>query len=167
MKKKGRGKKKKGFTLIELLVVIAIIGLLATLAVVSMSSARAKARDAKRISDIRQMSTIIDVEDAANPATSTTGNLTGCTGQRVLANTCTGPGDVSAFANFTDPTTPGTACNAAPTATCGYAMARGDGGANANTANYQICFWLEQPSSGLLAGEKRIGTSGVINDNCQ
>jgi len=158
-------KQKKGFTLIELLVVIAIIGLLATLAVVSMSSARAKARDAKRISDIRQMSTIIDVEEAANPANSTIGNLTGCAARMVLANTCTGPGDISAFANFRDPSTPGTACNSVPTATCGYAIARGDGAANTNS--YQICFWLEQPSSGLNAGEKRIGSSGIINDKCQ
>ena len=45
--------KKKGFTLIELLVVIAIIGLISTLAVVSLNKAKAKARDAKRMSDLK------------------------------------------------------------------------------------------------------------------
>jgi len=54
-------KNKKGFTLIELLVVIAIIGLLSTLAVVSLNNARTKARDARRQSDLKQISTAMEL----------------------------------------------------------------------------------------------------------
>jgi prepilin-type N-terminal cleavage/methylation domain-containing protein len=44
-----------GFTLIELLVVISIVSLLTSIVLSSLSSARIKARDAKRIQDLRQI----------------------------------------------------------------------------------------------------------------
>lgn len=47
--------KKRGFTLIELLVVIAIIGLLATLSVLAFQASRARARDSRRLADIKQL----------------------------------------------------------------------------------------------------------------
>lgn len=53
-------KNKKAFTLIELLVSVAIIGLLATISIIALNSARARARDAKRVSDIKQMQTAIE-----------------------------------------------------------------------------------------------------------
>jgi prepilin-type N-terminal cleavage/methylation domain-containing protein len=52
---------KKGFTLIELLVVIAIIGILSSVVLASLSTARAKSRDARRIGDISQMRTALEV----------------------------------------------------------------------------------------------------------
>ena len=54
-------KNKKGFTLIELLVVIAIIGLLSTLSILSLNTARARARDAKRIADVKQIQTALEM----------------------------------------------------------------------------------------------------------
>jgi general secretion pathway protein G len=58
--------KQKGFTLIELLVVIAIIGLLSTLAVVALNSARQKSRDSKRVADIKQIQTALELYYADN-----------------------------------------------------------------------------------------------------
>lgn len=69
---------KKGFTLIELLVVIAIIGLLSTLAVVALSSAREKARDSKRLSDLKQIQTALELyytDNNAYPSLSSTSTL--------------------------------------------------------------------------------------------
>lgn len=54
-------KNKKGFTLIELLVVVSIMGLLAALAVVALNTARARARDARRVSDIKQIQTALEL----------------------------------------------------------------------------------------------------------
>lgn len=54
-------KKSKGFTLIELLVVIAIIGILATIVLVSLNSARSKARDSRRVSDLRQIALALEM----------------------------------------------------------------------------------------------------------
>lgn len=52
---------KKAFTLVELLVVIAIIGLIATLSVIALSNARAKSRDVKRVADIKQIQSALEL----------------------------------------------------------------------------------------------------------
>ena len=56
-----RNYQKKAFTLIELLVVIAIIGILATLAVVALQQTRSRARDSKRVADMKQIQTALEL----------------------------------------------------------------------------------------------------------
>jgi type II secretion system protein G len=54
-------KTKRGFTLIELLVVIAIIGLLSSVVLASLNGARKKGRDARRLSDLKQLQTALEL----------------------------------------------------------------------------------------------------------
>src|SRR3990167_6562499 len=89
---------KRGFTLIELLVVIAIIGLLSTLAVVALNSARQKSRDSKRVADVKQIQTALELylaDQNGYPVEATAVTLGG-TGKTTLCSTsafsgtCTG-----------------------------------------------------------------------------
>ena len=54
-------KLNKGFTLIELLVVVAIIGLLSSVVLASLNTARAKARDVRRVSDMKALQTALEL----------------------------------------------------------------------------------------------------------
>lgn len=56
-----RNKNQKGFTLIELLVVIAIIGFIASLVIVALTNARIRSRNSKRVADIRQIISALEL----------------------------------------------------------------------------------------------------------
>jgi prepilin-type N-terminal cleavage/methylation domain-containing protein len=67
----------RGFTLVELLVVIAIISVLATLLLLQLGVARAKARDAKRIADINQVRSALELYFDDNGSYLATNVMTG------------------------------------------------------------------------------------------
>src|SRR3989344_202641 len=62
-------KSTRGFTLIELLVVIAIIGILSSVVLASLNSARKKGRDARRVSDLKQLQLALELFYDATPTT--------------------------------------------------------------------------------------------------
>ena len=158
-------RKQKGFTLIELLVVIAIIGLLSTLAVVALNNARQKARDARRVSDIKQIQTALEmyyVDQNGYPSLATATAL-GVTGGNYacLNNTTAGwaaagcTGTVYMGVVPANPAPNGTAYNycsatsAAPTACA------------ASTQSYMITFTLEGNTGGLTSGIRTASPNGI------
>jgi len=79
--------RQKGFTLIELLVVIAIIGILALTIFINITSSRAKARDARRLSDMHEIQVAAETyqQDCGQyPPTLTKAESSGCSGTTTL-----------------------------------------------------------------------------------
>ena len=76
----------KAFTLLELLVVIAIIGLLSSVVLASVNDVREKSRDARRLSDMRQLQTALEFYYDSNGSYPTTGGAMGdCSGNSSFA----------------------------------------------------------------------------------
>lgn len=165
--------KRKGFTLIELLVVIAIIGLLSTLAVVALNSARQKARDAKRVADVKQIQTALELffnDKQGYPNQGATGLTLGTAAADALCavntGTCVYTSGSETCGFVADPTTTCGASAAANTVYMGLVpTAPTPPAANvyeysaSSTSSYAIYFILEGPTGGL----SDTSANGTIN----
>ncbi len=151
---------QKGFTLIELLVVIAIIGLLSTLAVVALNSARAKSRDARRISDVKQMQTALEMyfNDVGLYPNAGGADLTpGAAGSVVICN----PGGYTTTCASTDttfmavvPENP-TPTNDGPCPAAGYSYNSLDG------STYRIMYCVGADAGSIKAGTNIACENGI------
>jgi len=135
-------KKKLGFTLIELLVAIAIIAIIATITVVALQNSRANARDAKRLADVKQMQTALELYFNDNNSYPTSITSTIATSNVVYMTSIPVP-----------PTPVDGDCT---TATNAYAY-------SSNGSTYSITFCLGGKTSGLSSGNK-IATRDGVND---
>ncbi len=161
-----RRSSQKGFTLIELLVVIAIIGLLSTLAVVALNSARQKARDSKRVADVKQIQTALELYFAdKNGYPAAASAVTLGTGSQVsLCGDTTGSGTSGwkAACAGTDTTYMGLV-PAAPTPVDGSCTAAQNSYSytSASTSTYSLTLCLGGTVGDLTAGVKTGSPNGI------
>ena len=168
-------KEKHGFTLIELMVVIAIIGILSTLAVVSLGNARVRARDSKRLADMRSLQSALEIyytdqqsypAEAASGVCTPTTTLEGC----CLDDQADGGGTVEPGWRATCDA--GQTLITVPNDPRNNAVAVGGLADNyvynlVNANSYYVNFRLELPSGSLTAGMVCLSTSGMAIDGTQ
>jgi len=158
-------KGNKGFTLIELLVVIAIIAILSTVVMAGLNSARSKARDAKRLSDIKQLQSALELcfdNGAGFPSVAADDGVIGTAGLI---------GTVMCDANATTPAVPfSTYMAVLPTNPlpggadyiyCSATSADPSTCADSTEA-YMITFTLENASGSLGAGAHTATPTGIL-----
>lgn len=170
---KVKQKTQKGFTLIELLVVIAIIGLLASVVLLALNSARAKSRDAKRVADIRQVMSGLELYfNDCNSYPIATSLTLGATGQSLYTGTAancgthTGTATNGGIGTTSSGTTLIGLMPSAPlpadTATCQAGTPTANTYVYTGTATtFSISFCLGATTGGLSAGVRSATQGGI------
>ena len=145
----------KGFTLIELLVVVTIIGILASIVLVSLGTARVKARDVRRIADMKQVVLALEFYvDTYRHYPPTTGATSASERWQMLGE-C-----LSAHANCTDNTDSFFIMAAAPIDPSGTGEYEYDYSTNATGNNFVVKAVLETLTHQAL----KVDSDGIKSD---
>ena len=151
-KKQSHCHANNAFTLVELLVVIAIIGVLSTLSVIVFNNARAKARDSRRLSDVKQIGMALELyyDDKGRyppPPTPTGTPITGlCLSNSGFTSTC---GTIPYLQKIPSD----------PLPNIHYTYSYLNSG-----ESYRLGFNLEQGSGDWPAGTLAMGPNGISQD---
>ncbi len=148
-------KGNKGFTLIELLVVIAIIAILSTVVMAGLNSARSKSRDAKRLSDIKQIQSALELYyDTCGGYLPAVATALGDVSPFNAVTACSGAGKKLTDFISPIPTTPMPGGNAYTYCSVDPATGACHTGTAPTTSQtmYKITFNLENASGGLASG---------------
>lgn len=129
-----------------------------------LEDSQAKTRDTQRIADIRQMSTLLEIEEASQPGYA----LAGCDWIHVDTRLCLASDKSPLFySGYSDPKMPTELCEPSSLNVCEYSISRSDGGPGVKTNDYEICFWLERDTALLKAGLNRVTNGGVFEAGCR
>ncbi|MFA4942478.1 MAG: FISUMP domain-containing protein [Patescibacteria group bacterium] len=139
-------KNKKGFTLIELLVVLGVIGIIMTLSVISFRETRTNTRDMKRISDIKQIQSALELyrtNEGSYPTEIASGQNIESASTTYLNNLPTNP----------------TSANPEICSSSDYIY-------TSDSQTYTLNFCLEKNSGALTAGYHCATPQGISNTAC-
>jgi len=137
--------------LIELLVVIAIIGLLSTLSILALNTARARSRDARRVADIKQIQTALEMY--YNDASAYPEDASMAPGLRLSFGSST---YIAAIPKPPTPTNDGDCPSITVVADNEYTYALGTG-----KSTYTIRYCIGSPVNDLAAGFHTANPAGI------
>ena len=131
---------RKGFTLIEILIVVAIIAILASIVLVGLGPTQQSGRDARRLSDIRQVQNALEL--FYNKCGYYPGTITSGACSLTEPTTWTGMGTMLAAAGLGLGSLPG---DPSSNRSYGYAYAAGN-------TTYVLAVALENPNNSVFNG---------------